>query len=381
MGPSKELQCLRRINRRSLFKLAGCITGSYLALAPSDPNGTLFAASSSPSTAKLIGLFTPDSSLVPNAGERWLLGVREALGQAGIMGPLESRVYGKTPSLAAEMASGLLDGASAGAAIAFMDPHGAIPLARFCAAHKLPLVVTTLGANVTREGFRNESFAIESLELWRSAAMLGVWAARNVGKRAVAACSFYDAGYDLPFAFRCGYEFAGGEVLGSVVTHRPTEGTDLTAATATIKKLAPDVILASYCGPAAVDFVTACAQAGLERRVRLVTSSFTATEETLGALGGLALGLVSATPSLTDPLSSLGRRAVGRLIEVVGGAVPPPEKREFYLSEVQTGTRGLRNVVVEKSSPDDLMSRAVIEVESQLKTAVKSGWVYEYLCW
>ncbi len=89
--------------------------------------------------------------------------------------------------------------------------------------HALPAICNEFGAKIP--ALETSPFIISnSLKLWQSEWALGAHVAgnrkANIGRSntAVIVCSLREAGYDLPFAFRSGFESAGGSVLETIVS-------------------------------------------------------------------------------------------------------------------------------------------------------------------
>jgi hypothetical protein len=89
--------------------------------------------------------------------------------------------------------------------------------------HALPAICNEFGARIP--ALETSPFIItNSLKLWQSEWALGGFVANqrktNIGRgnTAVIVCSLREAGYDLPFAFRSGFESAGGTVLQTIIS-------------------------------------------------------------------------------------------------------------------------------------------------------------------
>jgi hypothetical protein len=90
--------------------------------------------------------------------------------------------------------------------------------------HALPAICNEFGAKIAQRPEDSAFVISNSLKLWQSEWALGVHAAgqrkANIGRgnTAVIVCTLREAGYDLPFAFRSGFESAGGTILETIVT-------------------------------------------------------------------------------------------------------------------------------------------------------------------
>ncbi len=90
--------------------------------------------------------------------------------------------------------------------------------------HALPAICNEFGANIPQHLETSPFIISNSLKLWQSEWALGGFVASqrktNIGRgnTAVIVCTFREAGYDLPYAFRSGFESAGGTILETIVS-------------------------------------------------------------------------------------------------------------------------------------------------------------------
>ncbi len=90
--------------------------------------------------------------------------------------------------------------------------------------HALPAICNEFGAKIAQRPETSAFVISNSLKLWQAEWALGVHAAQqrktNIGRgnTAVVVCTLREAGYDLPYAFRSGFESAGGNILETIVT-------------------------------------------------------------------------------------------------------------------------------------------------------------------
>ncbi len=89
--------------------------------------------------------------------------------------------------------------------------------------YALPAICNEFGAKIP--ALETSPFILSnSLKLWQSEWALGGFVANqrksNIGRgnTSVIVCSMREAGYDLPYAFRSGFESAGGQVLQTIVS-------------------------------------------------------------------------------------------------------------------------------------------------------------------
>jgi branched-chain amino acid transport system substrate-binding protein len=141
--------------------------------------------------------------------------------------------------------------------------------------------------DVSPQIFRN------TLSYWEASHAMGMWAARNIGRRTVIASSFRESGYDAIRAFRRGFEIAGGTVVDLCVTGAPQAPETPAEIMKKIAAAAPDFVCALYAQGEACEFIDAYDRAGFAGRLPLVGSGFMTSEGLLGELGGSALGIMS----------------------------------------------------------------------------------------
>lgn len=164
---------------------------------------------------------------------------------------------------------------------------------------------------------------------WQSAALAGQWVVGRYGGRAVQVASFYESGFQTMAAFDAGVRAAGGEVVGSQVTHVTPSQPNLNEAISLIRTARPDVVYAAYSGAHAEAFLAAYRGAGLSH-IPLVGAAFTvgavdAHIQTVSAAGlgaqasaWLADGL--GTPKLTGWAYDSATRTLSAVAQVrVGG--------------------------------------------------------------
>ncbi len=105
--------------------------------------------------------------------------------------------------------------------------------------HALPAICNEFGAKISQHLETSPFIISNSLKLWQSEWALGAHVAGNRkanigrGNTAVIVCTHREAGYDLPYAFRSGFESAGGQMLKTIVSE------DWTAVLEQIKTLKP----------------------------------------------------------------------------------------------------------------------------------------------
>jgi branched-chain amino acid transport system substrate-binding protein len=432
-----------RVSRRTFLRRFGAAAGALAA-------GQLISACSNNSAASLtrsadhkanpmavhssaaqqntlrVGLLLPQSQLYPMIGTNFRAGMDLFLAQRSSADrpiALIAHEYGTTPSTALEQASTWITNDQADLIVGSLSSGIAATLHPLLHERQMPLLVSNIGANLTRDDRQSPYIIRNSFSYWQSSWAMGRWAAGNMGKQAFVASSFYDSGYDSLYAFQLGFESAGGTIISTKVTHLPTDAGELQTLMAEIDQAQPDLVFAAYSGAQANDFVHAYAQAGLSTRIPLLGSGFLVDESLLSQQGDAALGIKTALPWArtldlpanqaftsafknfsgrpADPFAVLGYDAA-RLISTAAnsagdtnqlrqalvaaafdsprGAVRMDEtlleiSTPLYLREVRASAGGLSNIVIDKLPALPSNNAAI----TALRASTKTGWSNAYL--
>lgn len=375
-----------------------------------------------------VGVLLPRSRSYRQLGPNLLAGLELGLRRGGSP-PVRLVVeeVGAGLALAEQKARQLLGAEFADLVVGLLGVNLAAALRPLFEAQQVCLLACEAGENFPRAGELWPGLFRCSLALWQANYALGAWAAANLGRRAVLAQSFYDSGYDLPFAFGLGFEQAGGTVLQTFLTHRPPDPGSFGPIFACAEREAPDLIFGSYSGRPAVEFVRAYGESGLRGRVPLLGGAFLADEALLPEQGEAALGIVSAAgwdaeapaarPFLAEFAAQAGRPADGfaalgyecglwiaAASAALGGDFGSPERVPAALAGATVdGPRG----VLRPGEADRLLAPAALAVrevrrrgdglagetiaalpapdpcEAPLAAAaggLRSGWLNPYLC-
>jgi hypothetical protein len=130
---------------------------------------------------------------------------------------------GSTTTSAARSAAQTLEGKHFDVLVSLGDGYAEV-LRPILEQHALPAICNEFGAKIAQRPEDSAFVISNSLKLWQSEWALGVHTAQqrkaNIGRgnTAVIVCTLREAGYDLPFAFRSGFESAGGTILDTIVT-------------------------------------------------------------------------------------------------------------------------------------------------------------------
>ena len=418
----KKQRYLEGVNRRDFLKAFGMVTGA-LAAYPLQAHAKLLFGNPHDVT---VGAIVPESTLNPLLGESFITGMKLRFAELGWDGTkVVVEHTGTSTSLAVAKAHSLVTDGRADILTGFLNPLHLSGLKDVLAQTGALFVNAEAGANLSAPGEEIPNIFHNSLGYWQANMAMGTWTATGMGKRVSIVTSFYESGYDSAFAFRKGFEEAGGKVVSSDVTHVPPLPTDFTALMETIRKARPDFVYAIYSGQAAVDFVTAYAASGLAAEIPLTASGFAVDDALLPTMGKAALGIKSCfswapglrIPQNTEFCAGFSRRAgrdadvsallgydtAGMIAQSVRSAAEwwnsgsPDALHSFrfdgprgscridpktgnmdtplYLREVRREGGALRNVVIAELSRVAASGKRA----DQLLSGVKTGWLDTYL--
>jgi branched-chain amino acid transport system substrate-binding protein len=410
----------RQMDRTKFVKLAGVGAGAAV-------TGSLLTAGAARAATRIplrVAVLVPSGSRYPNMGRSLLDGL--ALGFAGSRTvdatTVPTDVLGGYRG-ARTIAEALLDD-HADVVVAQISSLAAQTLAPLFEERGKPLIVANVGAHVVLPSARNAFVLHNSLLYWQASFMAGRYAAQSVGSKGFVATSLFDAGYDTVYAFRRGFESAGGTVVGEGVTHVDRANPGLTELVAAVGASGANFVYGLYSGPQAAEFLGACAGTG----VKMLAGGLAVEDYVLPTAGTAAVGAISLSSwtaarstkenlaftrdfktrygRTADPFAALGydtaalisegtQRAttsgvgLGRLVEALGGAtIDGPRGRITVDAATNTVTgpvairtvnrtlRGIENVDVGWATPIASFPDAL----APLATDPRSGYVNEYVC-
>jgi branched-chain amino acid transport system substrate-binding protein len=286
-------------SRRDLLRrtthLAGVLAAS--ATLPLALHARRLAPSAGMSAPSLrIGALLPQATVYPRLAESLLAGLQLAFAREGRQVALLVEGIGRGAQFPQPAVDRLLDERRVDVLLGMVNPDTAAALRERLAASGARLVNLPVGANLPRAADDHPAIITHSLALWQASWALGRWAAGQLGRRALLATALYESGYDALYAFRLGFEGAGGTVVATQVTHHPANDDPLARQLDALTGFGPDFVYAAYSGQDAVDFVRGYHAAGLSARLPLIGSSFLADEVLLPWMGAAALGIRTAAP-------------------------------------------------------------------------------------
>lgn len=245
-----------------------------------------------------IGVLLPRSNLYPALGANFLAGLRLALAgddrPAGRAIDLVVEDYGFGQIMAEEQCKKLLHWHGVALITGLISVNLAAILQPILEPQQKLFLAANIGENIPRGDEYHQLFFHHTLGLWQANWAFGRWAAANLGQAAIVSQSHYDGGYDLPYAFRQGFEQAGGSFQRIFISHIPPDRGNFAPLLAEIAERRPAFVFGSYCGPTAVQFVRAYHAAGLAAHTPLLGSAMLADASLLDELGEAAVGIRTA---------------------------------------------------------------------------------------
>jgi branched-chain amino acid transport system substrate-binding protein len=413
------------MDRGRFVKLAGAGAGAAFA-------GSLVTAGTASAAESIsldVAVIVPSGSRYANMDDNLLAGLKHGFDRAHIRrGAVEATIVHRS------IAGGYLNAVATAEAlledgpdvvVACVSAPVAARLAPLFEARKKPLIVANVGAHLVLPSARSPYVLHNSLMYWQACFLSGQYAGRGGGlnRKAFVATAQADAGYDTVYAFRRGFEAAGGTIVGEGVTHADPASSGIAALFDQVRESGADLVFGLYSGAHAVEFMQASAGSGAQ----ILVGSLAVEDYLLPRIGGAAVGTVSSSSwTLTrktkanqaftssfasrfgraaDPFAALGydtaalivegvhraSRGLGvrRLVEALGGAsIDSPRGRltvdaatntvtaRLAVRSVGRSARGPVNVDLGMAQPIPTFPDAL----AALATDPRSGYINEYLC-
>lgn len=287
--------------RRQLLAVAG---GAAVTMSP-----LAVAALAGEQAARLrVGIVLPQSNRFPDLSLRTLEGFQSfAATPAGRVLQLVPIAVDRGPVAALDAATRAVEGARVDVLAGIVDRNRARRLAPVLEANGVPFVVSDMGADIVRNHRESAFLVRNSLGYWQSCFAMGEWSAGNLGTRALIAADFLESGHDMVYAFRHGFERAGGEILDVKVTGIPDGTAGFAKAGDAIRSQRPDFVFAFYSGKRADAFLHYYESEGLSHIAQLAGPALlTDAASSTGILPSARAGIVTAStwaPDLDAPLA------------------------------------------------------------------------------
>lgn len=213
-----------------------------------------------------LGVIVPQSYILPQLSRDLPIACQMGIEKAhcNINLVLEPGVYNEDINVLKEKTQGMIMRNNLHALICPLNPSLIGPLSELCEAEQIILIVNTMGEDVVFDTEVNDSVLINSYQLWQTAWLTGLHAAKSGYENLVAIYSRHDGGYGVPLAMAVGAEAGGANIKLSQITHMDKDDEDCEPILREIDKLEPDAILAHHSGKQAVNFLFDADQAELK---------------------------------------------------------------------------------------------------------------------
>jgi len=144
------------------------------------------------------------------------------------------------------------------------------------------------GAEITRKAKRNDYTFRTSYNIWALTYPFAKWVAQNRTKKVYVFCPDFAAGKEFADAFKAGFTEAGGQVVGE--SYAPLASPDFVPFLTKIAESKPEGIFGFWAANAAIRYLKAADQLGLNRSSKLFLAGFAVDNDTLPETGNAALG-------------------------------------------------------------------------------------------
>ena len=265
------------LNRRDFFKTFAVAAGGFLLPgmpAINSDQGASIPAQFAWRLPVRLGLLLPTNSVYPGLGDQLLSGVRLALGQERYHPHLISQAIRPGYQDALQQITAWLEEKQTDLIIAYCNPETAGRLAQVADQYQKILILIEAGARIPSHASHYPNIFYNTLNDWQANYAMGTWTAKTVGKRGFLVASQYDSGFDSMYAFQSGFEIAGGQLSGSLLSHLQTADNQLDQVISAIRQARPEFVYALYSGAAATEFLAAYQRAGLDKTIPLMGNAF-----------------------------------------------------------------------------------------------------------
>jgi hypothetical protein len=204
-----------------------------------------------------VSVLLPKSERIPSFRIDWQQGFQAELLAAGAALRPQYVEYPSGSYRALSAAQSLLD-AGCTTLTGIFSRNLATHLGPSLERHSARFMVSDLGANAIRGDQRCDRLTRVGPNLWQQSYQAGQHFAQRGAKRALIATSFYEAGYDLPSAFKQGFMDAGGNSAQIVVTGTPdvlTNDLEFVALADALAGNTYDVLFSLYSGREAIRYL------------------------------------------------------------------------------------------------------------------------------
>jgi branched-chain amino acid transport system substrate-binding protein len=245
-----------------------------------------------------IGLILPLSGPTSVVGKQMLDGVNLYMERHGnTIGGRKVELLirddtGLAPDLSKRAAQELINQENVDVLAGFGFTPGAFAVAPLASAAKKPMIIMNAATSSITE--KSPYIVRTSETLPQYAAPIAMWAAKNNIKKVYTLVADYGPGIDAETHFVKTFKAAGGTIAESV--RMPVQNPDYAPFLQRVKDAKPDAIFVFIpAGEQGVAFIKGYKERGLDKEgIQLISTGDVVTEDQLGAIGDLALGLVTS---------------------------------------------------------------------------------------
>jgi branched-chain amino acid transport system substrate-binding protein len=157
---------------------------------------------------------------------------------------------------------------------------------------KKPMVVMNAATSMLTT--KSNNIVRTSFTLPQNTAPIAIWAAKNGIRKAYTVVVDYSPGHDAEAQFKKSFAAGGGEVVGEVRV--PIKTTDFSPYLEKVKEAKPDAVFIFVpAGDLAINFMKGFQERGLAKAgIKIIGPGDLVDEETLGAIGDPALGIINS---------------------------------------------------------------------------------------
>ncbi len=223
-----------------------------------------------------IGILIPRSDIFPVLPQHIVKGIKLAFENAGIEAQFVICDIGKgvVPDVVMAKANELIM-QDVDITIAYAGKKVLDSLKSLFKSSQKPLMLMGMGPNISREEEYGEVpyIASNSFDSWQASYFLGEYAAKNIGKSAIASIGLFEGGYQFLPVFNEAVERNGGLVVGTHITKQLAEA-DFTVELRNIIETHPaDYLVEFYSGIDSPKFYELCIKNGISKELPIITTS------------------------------------------------------------------------------------------------------------
>ena len=340
----------KKFTRRDVLTIAGAAAGTMMA------PGIIRAQSRSSATIK-VGVNLPTSGVFALVGQEANKGIQmylESIKHTVAGRKIEAIFEDETVQVNVGVAKArkLLENDGVHALIGGVATPVIYATAPLIIKAQTPYIITVGGgAEITRKSKRNDYSFRTSYNIWAQTYPFAKWIAQNKTKKVYIFCPDYAAGKEFAEAFKSGFTEGGGTIVGE--SYAPLATPDFVPFLTKVAESKPEGIFGFWAASAAIRFLKAADQLGINRTSTLYLSGFAVDYDTLPETANAAIGAISVHSWNLD-LPNAANQAFVKAYEARTGrllwtfyTVPENSVGEWAEKDA-TGRHMHRNIAAEK---------------------------------